>query len=283
MKFALNKRFYVCFVAFTLLVSMTSCKSSIYYNNLVDNFLGRVSNGNKTRMNLADAGQKNVTVTNKNSKALKNQTAAGVKGSDTTGKIVEGGHVIADPWIVTKCNQVVQVEAKQLPDPSNFFNKKSAFLTMSAYMINMFDEKNSNTLKESISMDKMLHKPNILPGSVSCINFQGEDKRIIVCPENMENAEKLLKAYETLMKCRLGDNLANVPAATIKNILSASCLGLNVNFNLKKFGNDLNKAKAAMQTSINTALANASERLNQAVVAKKTGPTAVQQILDGKK
>jgi hypothetical protein len=153
----------------------------------------------------------------------------------------------------------------------NDYTKKSpAFFTISVYMVNQFDKRDGNTLQKSISMDKILVTPQIIPGSVSCIKFADTSfNSISICMPDKTSALKIIEALDNIMKCRIGDNLKNAPVGTINNILSASCLGLDVSYDIQKFGGDVNKAKAALQSAIKNALKNTSNKLKGTISAPK--------------
>ena len=127
----------------------------------------------------------------------------------------------------------------------------------------MFGSKDSSTMKESITLDNFIDAPSILQGSVSCVNFFGlHDKRFAMCLPDKETAKNVIETFNLFLKCRLGDNLKNQPdSKTMNNILKASCLGLDVKFDLKKFNNDINLAKASLNAAVSRALLNTSEKL----------------------
>lgn len=146
-------------------------------------------------------------------------------------------------------------------------------------MVNMFDKKDSNTLRESIPMDKISSLPEIMKGSVSCIEFRSHKTHFAMCLPSKAEADNVIKAFGQLMKCRMGDSLKDTPAGTVQNIITSSCLGLNVNFDIEKFGGDVNKAKAALQTAMDTALKNVAKNLKKFALEKKDSAKAV---IDGK-
>ena len=109
---------------------------------------------------------------------------------------------------------------------NDFSQKEERFFTMSVYMINEFKKKDSNSLVESISFDKMDEMPQILRGSVGCVQFRYKLKKIIVCLDSEEKSEQLILAYKDFLKCRSGDSLHNFTTATVNNILRSSCKNL---------------------------------------------------------
>lgn len=166
------------------------------------------------------------------------------------------------PYQIKSCDQVLEIEGNRILDIKDYTKREPAFFTMNVYFINMFKTKDGNTLIESIPMNKIKIKPEILNGSHSCIHFTVSiDKHIEMCMKNKEAAIQLLDAYNNFLKCRAGDNLALKDPAKLNSMLKASCLGLNVNFDINKFGEDVNKASAALDSAISDALMNVSKKL----------------------
>jgi hypothetical protein len=145
----------------------------------------------------------------------------------------------------------------------------------------MFEKKDPDTLLQSMTLEKMVQMPTIIPGSISCIGFK--DSLVVnfaLCLPNKENANQFLKAFGQLMKCRMGDNLKDNPGSTVKNILKNSCLGLDVDFDIKKYGGDVNLAKAGLQTAMNTAFENVAKNLTSFLIPQT--PKDPLDIIDGK-
>ncbi len=140
-------------------------------------------------------------------------------------------------------------------------------------MVNQFEKKDGNTLRVSISMDKILNYPSIITGSVSCIEFSDiHKKRFSMCLPDKETAKNVLIAFSQFMKCRMGDNLKNTPSLTVQKIIRASCLGLDVKFELEKFEGDINKANAALSTALNSALRNAATNMKNLNITSLNKP-----------
>lgn len=186
-----------------------------------------------------------------------NGTHAGGSGAKT---------ITGPPFKITTCDQVIQISAKTLLDYQDFTKKGDAFFTLSVYMVNMFESNNGDTLKNSITLDRIIKLPGIIPGSVSCVDFHDTtDKQFAICLPTKEEAKELIKAVNQFMKCRMGDSLKAAPARTVKSVMKASCLGLDVSFDLKQFGGDANKAKAALQSAMHKAMKNAAKDMHKAV------------------
>ena len=132
--------------------------------------------------------------------------------------------VLSAPFKVKSCDQVIEIEgAKTITDLNDFSQKQDRFFTMSVYMLNEFKKKDSSSLVESISFDKITILPEILTGSVSCVKFSSETRKSIVCLETEEKANHLINAYKDYLKCRRGEGLSELSQSTITNILRDSC------------------------------------------------------------
>jgi hypothetical protein len=133
------------------------------------------------------------------------------------------------------CDQVLLLPVKRISDFSDYCKKADGFLTMSIYMVNLFEVKDSNKLVESITLDKMTNLPVPLAGAPGCIDFVGSDKRIAVCLEEEESVTELIQAYQDFLRCRMGDNLKQLGWNDIRNIILSSCMGQKTTFNTTAF------------------------------------------------
>jgi hypothetical protein len=201
--------------------------------------------------------------------------------TNTNANITEGKIVSNPPYKVISCDQVVEIEAGTLLDMNDFSKRGNAFFTLSMYMVNQFQKKDGNFLEKSITLDRIINMPEIIQGAVTCIGFfDTSDRYISICPKDKTTANQILDAFSQFMKCRMGDSLRNTPASTVDNILKNSCLGLDVTFDLKKYGGDVNRAKAALQNAMNQALKNAAKHLKGNVSKEKENPDE-EKVIDG--
>jgi len=168
----------------------------------------------------------------------------------------------AAPYRVESCDQVLYVPGKTITDLDDFSQKSDAFFTISFYMVNHFEKKDPQTLKESISLDKITELPSIILGTKSCLKIASDEKSFNICLSDKETAQQILNAFDAYFKCRLGNNLA--PASEhsddLKDVMKHSCLGIDVKLDLKKF-KDPNEGEAYFQTALHEALANVAKRI----------------------
>jgi hypothetical protein len=105
-------------------------------------------------------------------------------------------------------------------------------------MVNLFTSKDSNKLIESITIDRLTTVPKLLGGAPGCVDFQASNKRISVCVKGKEQAEEIIDAFRSFMRCRMGDNLRPLTTQQMWKIL-ADCRAGKVNTTavMAKFGN----------------------------------------------
>jgi hypothetical protein len=165
---------------------------------------------------------------------------SGAKGTNATAPIANTTNVVGAlatedvivnkaPYEITKCDQVIMLDAKRIGNPDDFTSRAPAFYTMSAYLINMFESKDNNKLLESINLAHIKVLPNLLQGSKTCLLFQDgySDRNITLCLDDKLTLESIKKSYSDFMTCRMGGDLKGFDPVTINNVLTASCNGFN--------------------------------------------------------
>jgi hypothetical protein len=186
------------------------------------------------------------------------------KNTNVVGALSENARVKNEPHKIENCLQVLEIPGKRLKDPSDFTSKKDAFFTMSGYMLNMFEEKDNTTLLESIDLSNVTSMPRFMEGSVSCVYFSDNANRIIpMCLSDTDHAKKMIQIFENFLKCRSGDSLQPPSLIEIRNQLKQSCLGIDIDFDLSKFGKDEESAKKAIFESFNMAMISANHKLRK--------------------
>lgn len=181
------------------------------------------------------------------------------------GKAKENSLVANSPYQIESCDQVVKSNCSYLLDYEDYRNKnKSAFFTMNAYMINLFETKNSTRLLKHISLDEIKESPKILQGSVSCIDFKytkrSKIRNIGICLDNEEHSLNLIKAFNSFFRCRMGDNLHENPQVVFDKMIKKSCLGMKISLNSSTF-NDTVKDHILIDNAINKALRSIADKL----------------------
>ena len=131
--------------------------------------------------------------------------------------------ILTAPYVVTSCDQVVEIDGHTLTNMNDYSQIATKFFTLSTYLVNQFDKKDSSTLTDSISVDKIAILPSIIEGSVSCVSFYSVYQKIIVCLKTVEEANNVILAFNEFSKCRAGGAIGGNTNNLIK-ILETSCM-----------------------------------------------------------
>ena len=173
--------------------------------------------------------------------------------SSATGSMKNQSRILSAPYTVTSCDQVIEVAGNTLTDLNDFAKKATKFFTLSTYLVNQFEKKDSSTLTTSIGVEKITTLPQIIQGSVSCIGFYSNYQKIIMCLDTEENAKNLIKAFQEFSRCRAGGSIGGASNNLIK-ILETSCLGLKIKPDPKIFNMQLDPQGKKIQAAISLAL-----------------------------
>lgn len=130
----------------------------------------------------------------------------------------------SSPYNVTSCDQVLLIPAKRISEENDYTKKVDAFFTMSAYMVNLFESKDSNKLLDSVAMSHMKTMPYILQGSKNCLYFQDSVtlRKISMCIEDANMLEEIQTAFMTLFNCRNGGRMPP-PDRNVEKLLKVLC------------------------------------------------------------
>jgi hypothetical protein len=126
--------------------------------------------------------------------------------------------ISSPPYKVKSCDQVLLIPGKRILDFNDYCKKQDGFFTMSIYMVNSFEAKDSNKLVDSITMDKMTKLPTHLVGAPGCVDFRGSSNRIAICLDNPELVDQIIKAYSDFLSCRRGESLKEYSSEDIREI-----------------------------------------------------------------
>jgi len=99
-----------------------------------------------------------------------------------------------------------------------------AFFTISAYMVNVFESKDSNKFLDSIAMSHIKTIPYVLQGSKNCLYFQDSVtlRKISMCIEDVTVLEEIQKAFITLFNCRNGGKMPQ-PDQNVEKYMKVLC------------------------------------------------------------
>lgn len=203
---------------------------------------------------IGDASSKDAPI--KPSGETNSQTSAQAPNTPSTQNLITntlGGLSTKDtivdkePYDVSRCDQVIMLNAQRIPNIEDYTSRAPAFFTLSAYMLNMFESKDNNKLLESISLSHIKQLPVQLKGSKNCMIFKDSvnHRSITMCIDSPTVFDQIEKTYSDLMTCRVGGDLKKFDPATINSILTASCNGYSktegVEFDLPKIRSQINE------------------------------------------
>jgi hypothetical protein len=169
--------------------------------------------------------KKNAAAPTSNKKANNNkETATNVVGSLQSKDVI----VETPPYKITRCDQVVMFNAQTLADEEDYLSRKDAFFTISAYLINMFESKDSNKLLESIGIAHILQVPGVLQGTKTCLMFMDSAsvRNIVMCFKTEDEMNQIHNAYKEIMKCRVGGKVDDFDPSIVNEILNLGCKGI---------------------------------------------------------
>lgn len=247
-------------LSFVLLLTTVLLNASYSFNvkSRTENFSKSLLNTHLMQNSTASASGGNVTDTS-------------TPGSNVVGKNELKSRIQANPYQVNKCDQIVQFEAQTLDDLNNFNAKSTKYFTLSMYSIAQFTENKPTAFEKLITIGAIQTFPDIITGSVSCVKFESYYKNIIICLKSKDEANNLLNAYKSFMKCRMGDDLTNPiekPKDKIKNLINKACMGLDISFDDSKFKNPV-EAEAALNMAINSTLKKLADNAEQFYIYPK--------------
>merc|ERR1711957_1085024 len=182
--------------------------------------------------------------------------------SSATGSMKNESRVLSTPFVVTSCDQVIEIAGNTLLDMNDYSKKAPKFFTLSTYLVNQFEKKDSATLTDSIGVEKITTLPQIIQGSVSCIGFyaNSNNQKIIMCLDTAAAAQGLITAFGQFSKCRAGGSIGGNTNNIIK-ILETSCLGLKIKPDPKIWNMSKDPQGKKIQAAISMALLNISSAM----------------------
>lgn len=208
--------------------SASSVKKPTAPDNLCGCSTPSSSSSSKSKTGCPTAGDPYVDDDNNSDGTL--ACESGKKATNAVGHLGPKNYAITkSPFKVFTCDQVLLIEGTTFIDPNNYLYRKSAFFTLSAYVINHFDKKNPDNLRTSILADDITEVPSAVFGAPDCVSFVDNKtmKKIDMCFANPGLAQQIIYAYHTFMKCRMGDSLKKITSLEIKKIFKSACLGRN--------------------------------------------------------
>jgi len=108
------------------------------------------------------------------------------------------------PFKASKCDQILMLPGKRIFPENDYGRKADAFFTMSAFLLNTFEKKDSSSLVKSLKLMDIDNAPYILQGSKNCLFFWDSAPRsnTTVCIEDAKQREDIISSFNFLKKCK---------------------------------------------------------------------------------
>lgn len=153
--------------------------------------------------------------------------------------------ISAAPYDVKTCNDTLELTVETLKDmKTDYITKEPAFFTMDMRYIRKMKTKGA-CVDDVVYFDKISIYPTILPGSVSCIQFQSNKAQIdnedyvtpflnkdlnhtiaqnfAMCLPTEKVAQDVIVAFSRIQQCRMSGALQNIDELAIQRLLKATC------------------------------------------------------------
>lgn len=169
-------------------------------------------------------------------------TAAKTNATNAVGMVGTFKYTIpSPPYVVERCDQILQIKGKKM-SLTDYCIQTPAFMTLSIYMVNLFDGATPDKLSQSINFNEIRDVPMILQGTTKCMKFQGKSSAFGFCYDTHEIAEQIVTAYTKFYNCSKGSDNPLI------DVLLESCDISKIDFTIKgPFGKDGPKILARIE------------------------------------
>lgn len=125
------------------------------------------------------------------------------------------------PFKIQRCDAIVYFPCAFVNNMDDYRQRKVGFVSITAHYTNLYADKDGQKLIQQVLHSLMPNLPRLTSGAEGCIQIQGDkgQKKMIICVPTQVNAINLLKVYEDFTRCRLGDNLTDIPPANLKALM----------------------------------------------------------------
>lgn len=86
----------------------------------------------------------------------------------------------------------------------NYFNSTQVYMTLSAYMLNLFEKENPDNLLKSVSLDQLVGIPTAIAGAPQCAAFKAVNDQVNFCFRSVKVLRNVLSSVQQLLGCRKG-------------------------------------------------------------------------------
>lgn len=183
----------------------------------------------KTRTRLASKGT-NMNMFGNGTAPAGNSTSAN-KTDVFYGPIDPAKVIKKAPWVVTDCNNTLNIQAQSLVDLTlreDYIKKEPKYFVMDERYVRKYKDDKATCPEIVVEMAFMTVVPQILPGSVTCIQFistrNETDSQMSMCLKDKNEVEEILRAYSNFQICRMGGNLEKYNPLVVDELVKGMCL-----------------------------------------------------------
>lgn len=123
------------------------------------------------------------------------------------------------PFKITKCDQIILFQGKRINPEMDFGAKVPAIFTMSTFMLNVFESKNTANLIRSLRIKDINGNPYVLKGSKNCLFFEETTtrKNVTMCVEDDQQRKDIIDSFGFLKNCLSNLNKSPHPVSISGN------------------------------------------------------------------
>jgi hypothetical protein len=125
------------------------------------------------------------------------------------------------PFKVKRCDQIILFPATYINDEDDYRVRRKGFVAITAHYTNLFADHDGQKLIQQVVSSTMRSEPHHLLGARGCVRVPGgvRQKNLNICTTSKNFANNLLDVYNDFARCRIGDNLAPISAAVLKELM----------------------------------------------------------------
>jgi len=144
-------------------------------------------------------------------------------------KVSENVILTGFPFKIQRCDSIVYFPCAYINNLDDYRVRKSGYASITAHYTNLYADKDGQKLIQQVLHSLMPSLPAKVGGAEGCVRVSPDkgQKTMIMCVPDKNNAENLLQVYKDFARCRIGDNLKEIPAAQLKKLMSLC--GVNKN------------------------------------------------------
>ena len=141
---------------------------------------------------------------------------------NSLGSKVKDNVILTDfPFKIQRCDSIVYFAAAYINDFNDYRVRKPGYVSITAHYTNLYADKDGQKLIQHVLHSLMPSLPSLVSGAEGCIKIGGDkgQKNMLICTPTTVNANNLLQVYKDFTRCRLGDNLTEIPKKHLEKLM----------------------------------------------------------------